>query len=94
MSTHAFDLFPAVLGAALLVALLALVGNVVTAHHLHATPPATTGRPPVDGAGFDTADAYGAGGTELTAMPPKATTLRNRRPETTNEDWHIPSAPR
>lgn len=47
VSTHAFGLFPTVLGAALLVVLLALVGNVVTARHLRAPPAtATTGCPP------------------------------------------------
>ncbi|GES33852.1 MFS transporter [Streptomyces angustmyceticus] len=41
VSTRAFGLFPTVLGAALLVVLLALVGGVVTARHLHASPPYT-----------------------------------------------------
>ncbi|MEF3113790.1 MFS transporter [Streptomyces chrestomyceticus] len=65
VSTHAFGLFPTVLGAALLVALLALVGNVVTARHLRATPPATatTGRPPFDGASVDASGSHGRGGT-------------------------------
>ncbi len=65
LCTHAVGLFATVLGAALLVVLLALVGGVVTARHLRADPPATAGPTAVDetdDAGpTTTAQRYGTG---------------------------------
>ncbi|GGW97009.1 hypothetical protein [Streptomyces noursei] len=65
--THAFGLFPTVLGAASLVVLLALVGGAVAARHLHVPPPATGGRTVADGAGADRADVRGTDDAEPTA---------------------------
>ncbi|WP_167538473.1 MFS transporter [Streptomyces albofaciens] len=65
VSTHAFGLLPTVLGAALVVVLLALVGNVVTARHIPVSSPATAGRTAAGGAGAETTDARGTSATEL-----------------------------
>ncbi|WP_030680647.1 MFS transporter [Streptomyces rimosus] len=69
VSAHAFGLFRTVLGAALLVVLLALVGNVVTVRHLHTSSQATAGCFSCDSGGFETASGQGTGGTELTGTP-------------------------
>ncbi|MFH8753682.1 MFS transporter [Streptomyces rimosus] len=65
VSSQAFGLFPTVLGAALVVVLLALVGNSLTARHAPVSPPAATGRTAAGGAGAETADAHGISATEL-----------------------------
>ncbi|MFF3276345.1 MFS transporter [Streptomyces chrestomyceticus] len=74
LCTHAVGLFPTVLGAALLVVLLALVGGVVATRHLHTGPTATAGPTTVDEACID-----GTGARETDDAGP-TTTLRRYGP--------------
>ncbi|GAO09573.1 putative major facilitator superfamily transporter [Streptomyces lydicamycinicus] len=87
VSTQAFGLFPTVLGAALLVVLLALAGGAITARHLHASPPYTAGHTTADGAGADRADARGTDGAEPTATGRH----QGRRSETDGQELQMRS---